>query len=210
LAVGVAVALHALLGLGLLWAQPHGPPRARPQPQHSGATAAAFEDEPDDCVTYLIPAPQPKLKRADATPPSGAARVEPPLPQSIGGLPDNVPGSNVASQAPAPRPPQPPRDANAGNATGTAGAVGGLASTFFGLPAEAKKIVYVLDRSGSMGKNSLLERASLELLRSLEKMPPAAEFQVLVYNRKVELLLWKQPLWLTAGAGQRQLVAKAL
>jgi hypothetical protein len=41
-------------------------------------------------------------------------------------------------------------------------------------------------------------------------LPPTTRFQVLVYNRKVEPLLWKQPAYLTAGVEQRQQVAQAL
>jgi hypothetical protein len=49
--------------------------------------------------------------------------------------------------------------------------------------------VYVLDRSVSMGPSGALEAACAELVASLRKLPPAARFQVIAFNRHAEPLL---------------------
>jgi hypothetical protein len=56
-------------------------------------------------------------------------------------------------------------------------------ASFFQISAKGKDIVYVIDRSGSMGQNGSLEAAKKELLASLEKLPFSARFQIIVYNR---------------------------
>lgn len=73
-----------------------------------------------------------------------------------------------------------------------------------------QKIVYVLDRSSSMGLNGLLTRAGRELLASLEQLPATTQFQVLVYNRSVELLPRGPRDWRSAGPEPRRAVALAL
>jgi hypothetical protein len=51
-----------------------------------------------------------------------------------------------------------------------------------------QSIVYVLDRSGSMGEAGQLGRAVRRLLASLRGLPPTVRFQVIAYNRTPELL----------------------
>jgi hypothetical protein len=61
-------------------------------------------------------------------------------------------------------------------------------ATFFEIETRAKSIVYVIDRSVSMGPNGKLARAKRELLRSLEQLPADARFQIILFNRSVEIL----------------------
>ena len=61
-------------------------------------------------------------------------------------------------------------------------------TSFFAIPTQARRIVYVIDHSASMGLNGSLERAKRELAASLEKLPETAFFQVVIYNRRAEVL----------------------
>jgi hypothetical protein len=61
-------------------------------------------------------------------------------------------------------------------------------SPFFPVPAAARSVVYVIDRSGSMGEHGRLARARRELEASLSRLPESARFQVIVYNRQAEPL----------------------
>jgi hypothetical protein len=56
------------------------------------------------------------------------------------------------------------------------------------VPARGKTVVYVIDRSMSMGQQGALERAKKELLTSLDLLPPTARFQVIAYNRSAQPL----------------------
>jgi hypothetical protein len=59
-------------------------------------------------------------------------------------------------------------------------------ATFFQIPFEAKTVVYVIDRSGSMGINDSLQVAKEELLASLRHLPEGTRFQIIAYNRLAE------------------------
>jgi hypothetical protein len=61
-------------------------------------------------------------------------------------------------------------------------------TAFFQLPTQAQSVVYVFDRSGSMGMAGRLNQARQELLTSLERLPATARFQVIPYNRVAEPL----------------------
>ncbi len=74
---------------------------------------------------------------------------------------------------------------HAGTGTGTSSAT----TTFFEIPADGQSVVYVIDRSMSMGLNNSLSAAIKELVKSLERLPPTARFQVVIYNRTPEPLL---------------------
>jgi hypothetical protein len=59
----------------------------------------------------------------------------------------------------------------------------------FPLPATAGSVVYVLDRSVSMGLDRKLDFARRELIASLRRLPPSAHFQVIDYNDYAEPLV---------------------
>jgi hypothetical protein len=73
-----------------------------------------------------------------------------------------------------------------GNPTG-----GGLGSrgSLFPMPSTTTSVVYVLDRSVSMGMDRKLDLARQELLASLRRLPPAARFQIIAYNTYAEPLV---------------------
>ena len=52
----------------------------------------------------------------------------------------------------------------------------------------ARSVVYVVDRSISMGFHGALARARREVLASLQRLGPATRFQVIAYNREAEPL----------------------
>jgi hypothetical protein len=64
----------------------------------------------------------------------------------------------------------------------------GGTTAFFHVAAHGRAIVYVIDRSASMGLNGALAAAQQELRASLERLPPTARFQVIAYNRSAEPL----------------------
>jgi hypothetical protein len=59
---------------------------------------------------------------------------------------------------------------------------------FFQIPAVGKKIVYVIDRSASMGLGGTFKTVRQELISSLEHLPADVSFQVILYNRSAEPL----------------------
>jgi hypothetical protein len=54
---------------------------------------------------------------------------------------------------------------------------------------QGQRIVYVIDRSSSMGEHGALDAACRELLASLAHLPATARFQVVLYNRGASPLL---------------------
>ena len=55
-------------------------------------------------------------------------------------------------------------------------------ASFYGLRAEGKVFIFVVDRSGSMEDGDRLDRAKRELIRSVGAMQPPQRFQVIFYN----------------------------
>lgn len=70
------------------------------------------------------------------------------------------------------------------------GASGGGAAgiSFFRIPVRGQQVVFVIDRSASMGLNGAFAAARKELLASLDRLPAEASFQVIAYNRGAEPL----------------------
>jgi hypothetical protein len=75
-----------------------------------------------------------------------------------------------------------------GTTASGSGSTGSAANRLFHLPASARAIVYVIDRSISMGLSGSLDLARRELLASLAGLPENAQFQVILYNRQAEPL----------------------
>ncbi|MCI0376910.1 MAG: VWA domain-containing protein [Gemmataceae bacterium] len=99
------------------------------------------------------------------------------------------------------------RGSDSGN-KGAAGPGDGV-TKFFGVAAHGSRIVYVLDCSGSMGKNGAIVAAARELVRSVEQLPAHAQFQVIVYNAKPRFLLARYSGWLTASPQMTQEIEAA-
>jgi hypothetical protein len=64
-------------------------------------------------------------------------------------------------------------------------------------------VVFVLDRSLSMGLRDAFQRARREVLAYLGQLPPTARFQVIAYNRQAEPLFGNALLTAEPGTLQR-------
>jgi hypothetical protein len=108
-----------------------------------------------------------------------------------------------------------PADAHAGTVgpRGSTSARAGTGQTYSALevPPTARSVVYLLDRSLSMGPGGALSRARRELLASLSHLPAETVFQVLVYNRQAEpLRVDGKTGYLTPDQTTREAVAREL
>jgi hypothetical protein len=124
-------------------------------------------------VVPVAAPPQPSAPSAPAT------AVAPPAPVQMVGHRVEIP---PVAQAPG-SPQAPPNPA-----VSEPPLLVGTATEFFGVPAVGKSVVFVLDRSASMGLDGRLDRARRELAASLRRLPPSARFQVIAYNRVAEPL----------------------
>ncbi|MFL5328224.1 MAG: vWA domain-containing protein [Gemmataceae bacterium] len=64
----------------------------------------------------------------------------------------------------------------------------GVSTVFFGVPATGASIVYVIDRSASMGLEGRLQRAAREVAASLAHLPVETRVQVIAYSRTADTL----------------------
>jgi hypothetical protein len=71
-------------------------------------------------------------------------------------------------------------------------------------------VVYVIDRSASMGPGGLLAAATRELCASLARLPPAMQFQVIIYHDQPEALFPGRPALLPATPENTQRAARLL
>jgi hypothetical protein len=100
-----------------------------------------------------------------------------------------------------------PRITSRGAATSGNATNGG--PEFFGVPVQARTIVFIIDRSISMGFSDGLAEAKRELLAHLERLPASTRFQVFFYNREVELIQSTEPDHLLANTEEtRQRLAR--
>jgi hypothetical protein len=132
---------------------------------------------PDNQIAPLTPAVQP-TPEGPIQPVEHRAPVENrPNAPALGSPDSKTPGAHDPGSpkvevyvAPVPGPSLPP----------------GTATEFFGVPAVGTSVVFVLDRSASMGLDGRLDRARHELADSLRQLPPTARFQVIAYNKAAE------------------------
>jgi hypothetical protein len=139
--------------------------------------------DPGAGVSLWLPDPRPPAVKT----PAGPKSVETPTP------PENDFSVDVHEPPAAPSAPvlaAPVVAVGRGGAppgVATASATGGHASLLQASPA-ARTVVYVLDRSLSMGPEGALVRARQEVLASLARLAPGTSFQVILYNRQCEPL----------------------
>ncbi|MGB0325462.1 MAG: vWA domain-containing protein, partial [Phycisphaerales bacterium] len=111
--------------------------------------------------------------------------------------------------------------AGAGSGLGSGSGLGGGGATFFGLAAEGRRFVYIVDKSGSMstgwdatpgnlsvGRSSgdtRWRRAVAELLKSIAKLPTVARFQAYLYDSGLSSPPWNED-WVPAGSRGRSRV----
>ncbi|HTU20507.1 MAG TPA: hypothetical protein VMG10_20755 [Gemmataceae bacterium] len=129
--------------------------------------------------------------------------IEPPSPMLLPGeeLPLDLRGLNVQTSLAPTILNTPPLHSRSGNTLvppqaktgGTPvppGSEGGSSGgSLFPLPATASSVVFILDRSVSMGEYRKLDFARRELIASLRRLPPTVRFQVIDYNDYAESLL---------------------
>jgi hypothetical protein len=91
------------------------------------------------------------------------------------------------------------------------GSPGGSAGGLFTLPARTRSVVYVIDRSVSMGLNGALAQVKRELMASLDQLPGDVRFQIIFYNRSAQPLILGGALSMAfATPANRQAVARQL
>jgi hypothetical protein len=153
---------------------------------------------PDAPVDTLVTVPVEQFSLFLVSAPS--SRPAPPCPAPVPPAPEPEAPFTVRVDAPPAVPASPSIQIASRDSTGQAdgqspeeASGGGMSTrnapaTFFGATAPARSVVYVIDRSISMGLNGGLAAAREELLASLECLPATARFQVLLYNRTVRSL----------------------
>src|SRR5262245_54312127 len=189
LALLASLLLHAALVLGLLYAPVRSVP-TRPgfhlidqRVKDAGPEVSLFLADVPERVTLL--SPPPVLAPADQHIPTDhtpAADPEPAMPVVEPTEREHTPG------LPAPSSAGPPGDITRATHSGGPVSGGEVGISFFQLPARGQSIVYVLDRSASMGLQQMFTRGKRELLRSLDRLPQGVCFQVVAYNRTAEVL----------------------
>lgn len=184
-AVSLSVALHGLVGLGLLICWRAGYLKHDGPLVFDTRAVAGPETMEIRVLEEEAPAPLPvtRVVQPEAVPSSAPAMVArartPAVTQPIPQAPA-IPAVQAAS----------PGLASAAALAGSAypGTATGAGMSFFHVTAPCKTVVYVIDRSASMGLNGGLAIAKRELLASLERLPPETRFQVIFYNRSAEPL----------------------
>ena len=178
----LSLAVHGML-FGVLWLWPTrspGPALSIESTRISldtclldaGSTAAQRERELPEYLRgpNIGTEMQPLLLEAPVTTPEGPAAAGPTLSAVEPVHPRTAPGSS-------------------GGGGGTGAESTGVTGSLFPLPATAASVVYVLDRSVSMGMDDKLDIACRELLAGLHRLPPSARFQVVAYNSFAEPLV---------------------
>ena len=77
---------------------------------------------------------------------------------------------------------------------------GGRTPSYYGLSIEARRIVFVIDISGSM-RGRRLEAAQRELMQAIEKLPPEASFSMVSFSDHATV--WRKTL-MPATAATKQ------
>ncbi len=168
-----------------------------PAVEESGTEVAWLDVD----VPLRMPAPPKPQLPSVAPPPVVAPAPEPGTGSPIWTAPAPSPPQNVSST---------PTAGTPGTGRGT-GSGTGETTAFFQVPAQGRSIVYVIDRSSSMGDQGRLALARRELLASLDRLDPPARFQIIAYNRHAEALrIGNRVELLSASAENKQLAARFL
>jgi hypothetical protein len=173
----VSLVLHAALFLGL-WLVPGAPA----EPTRSAGEDTGGADTGAMTLTLVTLAPEPR-----AAPPSALPTTPEAVPATGTFTAALLPAPLVSGPAPEGGP---VTDKGVSVGTGTGGGLAGgpgIGGPLQGV-ASGKSVVYLLDRSMSMGPHGALERACRELTAELRRLPSGALFQVLPYNRTAEPL----------------------
>jgi hypothetical protein len=178
----LSIALHALLVVGL-WQLPAS------QAVSSADADPSLAPDENECTLRLDDAPRRSKPVAPVQKPRAAASVVPATfevhlvepPPAPGLLPptmvaaSGLPSTTIGAPAPATSPDR-----------GGEGAGNGSKPCVLEVGRSARSVVYVVDRSISMGFHGALARARREVLASLRSLTPSTRFQVVAYNREAE------------------------
>ncbi|MGE3807519.1 MAG: hypothetical protein AB7K24_22885 [Gemmataceae bacterium] len=180
IAAGLSLVLHSALLLSFTQFEA---PRAEAEDRPLIVdTIALLDDDESFTMTLTLPEEPPASPVVQAAPNEvPSERAGPP---SSGGNAQNNTHTSTGSGNPTPKGSGIPAPFGA-RGTGQGDRAG---TSFFQVGTKARSVVYVLDRSVSMGLNGTLEIVKRELLRSLAGLSTDARFQVLFYNSRVEPL----------------------
>jgi hypothetical protein len=176
-AVMVSLAAHlGMLALSWWWPGP-APVRYAAVDTRTGVGDGEF------AVYFAEPRAAVPLPPAEAAP-EPAAPAPVPAPVNLAPVADmaaapNAPGGTGSHGA-----------SGTGSASQPSGGPGGSggSATFFEIPVAGRSVVYVLDRSASMGLHGRWAAARRELLASLARLPEEAWFQIVAFNSRAEPL----------------------
>jgi hypothetical protein len=166
LPLGLSLLLHAIL-VGIACLLPASLPSGEPARGTTSLALALGIDGPRR--KPRPPAPSPQAFQSELVFPTSL----------VDNPPATTPGSGHASAAAGP-------SHGIDSGTGTARPTG---SGLLAVPGSARRIVYLVDRSMSMGPGDALDVARREVEASLRQLPPLASFQIVAYNRGAEKLL---------------------
>jgi von Willebrand factor type A domain len=176
----LSLALHGLFVVGL-WQLPA---RQTVSQADADLTQAPYENECvlrlDDAPRFSQPVAAPQKPHDDRSLTQASFDVhlvDPPLPPAL--LPRTL-GAAPGLTAPGVGAPASSPD-HAGDGTGK-----GSGPCALEVGKSAQSVVYVVDRSISMGFHGALARARLEVLASLRRLAPSTRFQIIAYNREAE------------------------
>jgi hypothetical protein len=172
----VSLALHVLLGsavLFTLWRVP--------LPDASQFLNTRMTGPSDELCVTICEEPVRKIHPQPLPPQPLPKEILQPLPTAIPAAP-SIPDNHVR-----PAEGTEPKSASHDNSPG-----GNNSSNFrshenhLPVPVSARSVVFVLDRSASMGIGNKMEIARREILATLARMSPSSRFQVVAYNRQAE------------------------
>jgi hypothetical protein len=132
--------------------------------------------------------PTPTVSSVPPAPAPTAVRTFQPIPSETA---PNKPAASVAAWQPGASEEQEEgtrQSPGSRNASTVAKGAGTGPTTFFQIPTQAHRVVYMIDHSASMGLNGSLARAKEELIASLATLPRDVLIQIVIYNRKAEIL----------------------
>jgi von Willebrand factor type A domain len=181
-AASLSLAIHGLIAASICYGPARDSGCRDPGPLAIDACAFALEVRtPSDPPSHVRPGPtlQPVAVVPTLTPPP-VALVSADSPRILPAFAHEKSASSSASHT---------EFAPYSSGTGSAGGTGdGIVTAFFETPARGRSVVYVVDRSSSMGVNGALDAVKRELRASLDRLPPEARFQIVFYNRHAEVL----------------------
>jgi hypothetical protein len=192
LAVTISAAAHALIALllGTLTTLGGNPVADTPLAE---ILVLVVSDEPIQSVSVAEPVQTTTNVSGSNTGESETVQVRPAPVDTDPGVPEtNLPRVTYAG------PPASPGDASESG------------PTFLGVQIPAKSVVFVIDRSVSMGLTDGLRRVKQELTEKLDRLPAAARFQVIFYDTQVECLTASDRDGLLANTEENRRLVRAL